>query len=66
VERVYLSPQSEISQDKMTTLVDVIFVDSLDAGSIPATSTSLRQGFGWHAKCQSKPCFFACPLKLEE
>jgi hypothetical protein len=40
VERVYLSPPSEIFQDKMTTLVDVIFVDSLDAGSIPATSTN--------------------------
>ena len=27
----------------MTTLVDVIFVDFLDAGSIPATSTNLRK-----------------------
>ena len=33
----------------MTTLVDVISVGSLDAGSIPATSTSLGQGFGLHA-----------------
>ena len=49
MERVYLSPPSELSKDKKTTLVDVIFVDSLDAGSIPATSTNLRQGFGWHA-----------------
>ena len=47
MERVYLSPPSEVTQDKMTTLVDVIFVDFLDAGSIPATST-IRQGSGWH------------------
>jgi len=31
----------------MTTLVDAVSVGSLDAGSTPATSTNLRQGFGW-------------------
>jgi hypothetical protein len=41
----------------MTTLVDVIFVDFLDAGSIPATSTNLRKAPVGTQVCQPEPLF---------
>jgi hypothetical protein len=43
----------------MTTLVDVIFVDFLDAGSIPATSTNLRKAPVGTQVCQPEPFVYA-------